>query len=64
MSDPQTPTKSPGEPAASPGFDALCAEVQDFEHLPTLTAPPATHPAEDGGTAPLDEQILAGLVSP
>ena len=50
-----------------PGFDAICSEVDDFEPLPTVTpvpAPPAPDLEEEERTAPLDELILAGLVSP
>ena len=48
-------------------FEEICAEVQDFEPLPTVTPVPADLTAEphDGDdTAPLDGLILAGLVSP
>jgi hypothetical protein len=54
-------------PEDHPGFDAICSEVQEFEHLPTVTtvpAPPAEAVDEEARTAPLDGQILAGLVSP
>ena len=59
MSNPQIPTDE------HPGFDAICSEVEDFEPLPTVTpqlAPLADK--HDERTAPLDELILAGLVSP
>ena len=49
------------------GFDAICSEVQEFEHLPTVTTVPAAPTAdlpEEERTAPLDELILAGLVAP
>ena len=51
-----------------PKFDALCAEVDEFETLPTVTVAPAPQtnghePDLDEHTAPIDEQILAGLVS-
>jgi hypothetical protein len=62
MSNPQIPQDVP-----TPEFDAICSEVQEFEHLPTVKtvpAPPAADAGEDERTAPLDEQILAGLVSP
>jgi hypothetical protein len=65
MSGTQIPAPDPGE---RPGeFDAMCSEVEDFELLPTVApapAPPAADPGEDERTAPLDELILAGLVSP
>jgi hypothetical protein len=52
-----------------PGFDQICSEVEDFEPLPTVTpvpAPPAEarEQGDEERTAPLDELILAGLVSP
>jgi hypothetical protein len=50
-----------------PDFDEICSEVEDFETLPTVTphpAAPALEQKEEERTAPLDEIILAGLVSP
>jgi hypothetical protein len=61
MDNTQIPTED------HPGFDAMCSEVQDFEHLPTVTStpvPPEADASEEERTAPLDEQILGGLVSP
>jgi hypothetical protein len=61
MPDPEIPTD------AHPAFDEICAEVQNFELMPTVTphpAPPAQGLTEEERTAPLDELILAGLVSP
>jgi hypothetical protein len=61
MSNPQIPTDE------HPGFDAICEQVEDFEPLPTVTphlAPPAEDLEHEERTAPLDEIILAGLVSP
>jgi hypothetical protein len=61
MSSPQIPTEQ------HPGFDEICSEVQEFEHLPTVKpvpAPAAEQADDDERTAPLDELILAGLVSP
>ena len=58
-------TQTPAETQS--GFDAICSEVQEFEHLPTVTTVPAAPTAdlpEEERTAPLDELILAGLVSP
>ena len=49
-------------------FDALCAGVEDFETLPELgpvprdTGEPTRGAPHDEST--LDEQILAGLVTP
>jgi hypothetical protein len=60
-------TDDHGEHPVPSGFEAICAEVEDFEPLPTVTPhPPAavTNLAEEERTAPLDELILAGLVSP
>ena len=56
-----TPSPDHGE------FDQMCAEVDEFEPLPTLAATP--YDADDADEAdeaetPLDGQILAGLVSP
>jgi hypothetical protein len=48
-------------------FDALCEQVEDWEHLPAVKVGPPEfeqHGADDEQTAPLDELILAGLVSP
>ncbi|MEA2198845.1 MAG: hypothetical protein QOJ25_2896 [Solirubrobacteraceae bacterium] len=61
MSNTQIPTDE------HPGFDAICSEVEDFEHLPTVTPvpePKAQDLPDEERTAPLDELILAGLVSP
>jgi hypothetical protein len=47
-------------------FDRICSEVEDFEILPTVppnpVAPAPEH--EDEPTAPLNDLILGGLVSP
>jgi hypothetical protein len=45
-------------------FDALCADVEEFEPLPAVKAAPPELDREDQDTAPLDGLILAGLVSP
>jgi hypothetical protein len=49
-------------------FDALCAGVEEFDTLPELgPAPIADHGDRDDAQptkSALDEQILAGLVSP
>ncbi|HWF50653.1 MAG TPA: hypothetical protein VG294_08440 [Solirubrobacteraceae bacterium] len=57
MSDTHTPAD------AHPAFDAMCSEVEEFGVLPTVTPQPAPS-ADEERTAPLDELILAGLVSP
>ncbi len=60
MPDPQTPPDSGS-------FDEICSEVEDFELMPTVTPHPAPAAAgleHEERTAPLDELILAGLVSP
>jgi hypothetical protein len=47
-------------------FEELCAQVGDWDHLPTVVV----HPAEDQADtredqdSPMDGLILAGLVSP
>jgi hypothetical protein len=44
-------------------FDRICAQVEEWEPLPEFTtALPADAPEE--GDGPLDETIMAGLVSP
>jgi hypothetical protein len=50
-------------------FDAMCAQVEDYQTLPgaRASAHERSHDAEtdhEHQTAPLDEMILAGLVSP
>jgi hypothetical protein len=48
-------------------FDSLCADLEDWETLPVLTAGPteddATEPEEEH-VEPIDGLILAGLVLP
>jgi hypothetical protein len=63
------PTPTPG--ADHPRFDAICARLEDFEPLPTVTAAPSAPGTTPESTtdeaehaAPLNELILAGLVSP
>ncbi len=59
------PTKS--ESAGHVQFDEICAQVGDFEPLPTVVTKPVEDSSietEDDRTAPLDGLILAGLVSP
>jgi hypothetical protein len=45
-------------------FDQMCAEVDDFEPLPTVTTEPLELEQESEENTSLDGQILAGLVSP
>jgi hypothetical protein len=46
-------------------FDQLCAEVEEFDHLPSAVSPVLERePADEGDPAELDQVILAGLVSP
>jgi hypothetical protein len=45
-------------------FDRLCAAVEDFEPLPARSGAPFEGWGEEDEETPLDEQILAGLVSP
>ncbi|HEY5317182.1 MAG TPA: hypothetical protein VIJ20_04325 [Solirubrobacteraceae bacterium] len=51
-----------------PQFDAMCSEVEDFQTLPTVRPVSAASSPdlkeEEERTAPLDELILGGLVSP
>ena len=44
-------------------FDKLCAEVEDFEPLPTVQ-PAILERDEDSDEHSVDRQLLAGLVSP
>ena len=45
-------------------FDQICAEIDEFEHLPAISSGPLEF--DDGGDeeSELDDQILAGLVTP
>ena len=48
-------------------FDEICAQLGDWEHLPTVVTKPVedtSSESDDDRTAPLDGLILAGLVSP
>ncbi len=60
MGKTQTPLESHAQ------FEEICARIGDFEPLPTVVAKPVEDPGVDQEerTAPLDELILAGLVSP
>lgn len=42
----------------------MCSEVEEFEPLPSVAAAPLEPQHEGEGEFSLDEQILAGLVSP
>jgi hypothetical protein len=44
-------------------FDELCAEVEDFQPLPTVK-PAILERDEDSDEHSVDGQLLAGLVSP
>jgi hypothetical protein len=64
-STPMSSTHVPNDDHAE--FDAICSEVEDFENLPTVTPNPVAPRQgleEEERTAPLDELILGGLVSP
>jgi hypothetical protein len=54
------------QPQAHPQFEQMCARLGDWEPLPTVVAKPASPPPadDDERNAPIDELILAGLVSP
>ncbi len=56
------------DPPNTTAFDALCAQIEDFEPLPQPGKPaPSDHPwvDEDGEEASaIDVQILAGLITP
>jgi hypothetical protein len=57
----------PSESADQPSFEEICAQVGDWETLPTVTTRPAddaTDEPYEHQTLPLDGLILAGLVSP
>jgi hypothetical protein len=61
-----TEIQTPSEVHAQ--FDSICAQLTEFEPLPTVVAKP---PAQTNGeldheeqTAPLDALILAGLIAP
>jgi hypothetical protein len=53
-------------------FDQLCAEVEEFDHLPAVVSPALARKQADEGGDPetdqldpeMDQLILAGLVSP
>jgi hypothetical protein len=54
-------------PGAQPErFERLCAELDDYDALPTLSPPPerGAHHDEEGRSERLDDHILAVLVSP
>ena len=45
-------------------FDLMCAEVDEFETLPALSSGPLELDEDDYEETGLDDQILAGLVTP
>ena len=45
-------------------FDLMCAEVDEFEPLPALSSGPLELEDDDYEETGLDDQILAGLVTP
>jgi hypothetical protein len=58
---------TPSESAGHVQFDEICAQVGDWEHLPTVVTKPVEETlaeSDDDRTTPIDELILAGLVSP
>jgi hypothetical protein len=56
------PTRTPSPEHVE--FDVLCAEVEDFEPLPAIKSDVLERDRDDVDTIALDDQILAGLVSP
>lgn len=62
----QTPRTGPIE-STQDRFQALCSELEEYEHLPEL-APGTIHPAQfltcQKPEETLDESILAGLTLP
>jgi hypothetical protein len=56
----------PQDPQAHEQFDSLCAGVEDYEPLPTITPRPALAPllSEAAQSDSLNDEILAGLISP
>ena len=45
-------------------FDRICETLDEFEPLPAIRAEAYRYADEDGEETTLDQQILAGLVSP
>jgi hypothetical protein len=45
-------------------FDQMCAEIDEFEPLPTMAGASLESDQESEEEISLDSQILAGLVSP
>jgi hypothetical protein len=55
-------------PTEHPTFDAICAQLDEFQPIPAVTPNVDVHvpetPADrDAQSEPIDELILAGLVS-
>jgi hypothetical protein len=56
---------TPAEPAHEHlQFDAMCAEVDEFDNLPSLSVSPSQSGRDEDDEELLDDQILGGLVSP
>jgi predicted methyltransferase len=48
-------------------FESICAQIDEFEPLPTVVAYPDEEehePSQDEQREPLDQLIFAGLVAP
>ena len=45
-------------------FDRLCAALEEWQHLPAVSRAALERMDDEDEETPLDEQILAGLVSP
>ena len=56
------PTHTPS--AEHEEFDQLCADVEDFETLPAVSPRTRGTERDTEEETPLNEQILAGLITP
>jgi hypothetical protein len=45
-------------------FDRLCAGVEEFETLPEVPSEPLEREPSDEDDTSMDDQIMAGLVTP
>jgi hypothetical protein len=45
-------------------FDRMCAGVEEFETLPEVPSPPLEREPSDEDDTSMDDQIMAGLVTP